>query len=441
MLKRLRLPTALLIIFSLAACSDSGPSGPTPPDAADVVVDAGPAPDGVIPVDGPLSDVRPVQEDGAVDPCEGVTPVTGEPQLSLFPIIETGLTRLTDIAFPPGDSRRFFVLEQHVASIRVIKDGQLIATPYLDLKGKVSKSNEQGLLSLAFHPKYASNRRVFIYYTALDGTAKLDEILTSAGDPEKADETSQKNLLSISQPEENHNGGAVRFGPDGYLYLGVGDGGGGGDNHGAIGNAQKKDTLLGKMLRIDVDKQDPGKAYAIPAGNPFVNDADFLPEIVHWGLRNPWRFDFDRQTGDLWIGDVGQNAWEELNYVPAGQKGLNFGWRCREAFEPYTEDAHCASETFVDPVLAKSIPSDGFCSIMPGYVYRGCKMPGYHGSFFYGDYCNKQVFQLQLLGGQVFSDSTLSEISVANLTSWGQDAQGELYVVTGKGTIYRLDPR
>jgi glucose/arabinose dehydrogenase len=412
-----------MVIFALGGCGQSAKS----------------AADGAVRPDAGGSDALP-GPDAATRDCTAVVEVTGRPSLQLAPIVSSGLAALTDIAFPPGDSTRIFVTEQHSGRIRLIKDGQLVPGPFLDLGSEVSQGEEQGLLSLAFHPAYQQNRRFYVYYTDSGGDVQVVEYQRQSNSEDVGDSTTARTLLSIAEPESNHNGGAIRFlGSSSSLYVGVGDGGGGGDDHGPIGNAQKKDTLLGKMLRIDVDREQGGKPYGIPLDNPFVGDAAFAPEIFHWGLRNPWRFSFDFATGELWIGDVGQNAWEEIDFVSAGAKGKNFGWRCREGLESYKDDAHCASESLIDPVLVK--PNGAYCSIIPGYRYRGCRMPGYRGTFFYGDYCQGTIHSFQWNGAAVTDDQAVAGVSVTTLTSWGEDHQGELYLVTGNGQVFRLDPK
>ncbi|MGE3909185.1 MAG: sorbosone dehydrogenase family protein, partial [Chloroflexota bacterium] len=261
-----------------------------------------------------------------------------------------------------GSNRKFIV--EKGGTIRIIKDDQVLSTPFLDISSMVRTSgNEQGLLGMAFHPQYAQNGRFFVNYTDAQGNDTVDRFQVSA-DPDRADPDTRVNLLNVDDPASNHNGGMLTFGPDGYLWIGFGDGGGSGDRY---GNGQNPQTLLGKMLRLDVDSAEP---YGIPADNPYVGQAEYRPEIWAMGLRNPWRYSFDRQTNDLWIADVGQNAYEEIDYVPAGTAGgLNFGWPLMEGQHCYPASANCDPTPYVMPV-AEYGRSSG-CSVTGGYVYRG----------------------------------------------------------------------
>lgn len=406
--------------------------------------DQTPAPDQATPDQAPAPDQAPSPDlasspDSGTGPCAGVTPVSGQPALTATTIATTPWARLVDLAFAPGDPSRLFVLEQHNGHVRVVRNGVPQTPSVFDLSTRVSKGNEQGLLSLAFHPGYAQNRKLYLFFTNTSGAVQVIEVRMQAGNPEVVETASERTLLTVAEPQSNHNGGSLRFGPDGYLYISLGDGGSGGDPHGPIGNGQAKDTFLGKILRIDVDQTAGGKPYAVPASNPFVGDASFLPEIYHWGLRNPFRISFDRQTGALWIADVGQNAWEELDYVAPGQKGLNFGWRCREGLVAYNmSTANCNTSTFTDPVLVH--PTTGtYCSMIMGYPYRGCRMPGYHGTVFYSDYCHSRPRRFTFSGGVVSGDQDIATIS-ANPIAWTEDHRGELYFLRLNNTIYRLDP-
>ncbi|HEX9333059.1 MAG TPA: PQQ-dependent sugar dehydrogenase [Anaerolineales bacterium] len=332
------------------------------------------------------------------------------------PII-SGLQRPDDLQ--ADGSGRLFVLEK-VGRIRIIQDGQLLETPFLDISSKVGSSgNEQGLLGLAFHPQYAQNGRFFVNYTDNNGDTVLARFQVSS-DPNVADPNSEVKLLGVDQPFPNHNGGVLTFGPDGYLYAGLGDGGSQGDPN---GNGQNTNVLLGKILRLDVDSADP---YAVPTDNPFGN------EIWAYGLRNPWRISFDRATGDLYIGDVGQNMWEEIDFLPKGSPGgANFGWSFREGAHDYKGGG---PEGLIEPIAEYSHPEGG-CSVIGGYVYRG-SMSEWNGIYLYGDYCTGMIW------GLIHSDSgwqkqLLFDLDV-NITSFGQDQSGELYLVSDNGGIFRF---
>jgi glucose/arabinose dehydrogenase len=316
-------------------------------------------------------------------------------------------------------SGRLFVIEK-VGRIRIIQDGQLLPTPFLDITNRVGSSgNEQGLLGLAFHPHYAQNGRFFVNYTDKNGNTVIARFQVSS-DPNLADSSNEVKLLGVDQPFPNHNGGSLAFGPDGYLYAGLGDGGGAGD---PFGNAQKTNVLLGKILRLDVDSAEP---YAIPADNPFGN------EIWAYGLRNPWRISFDKLTNDLYIGDVGQGDWEEIDYLQAGSPGgTNFGWDYREGRHDYEGIAPAG---LTEPVAEYS-HTEGGCSVMGGYVYRG-SMPEWKGIYLYGDYCTGYIWGLikSESGWQV---QRLFDTDF-NITSFGQDETGEIYLTSDDGGVYKL---
>lgn len=332
--------------------------------------------------------------------------------------IITGLRRPTDLR--PDGSGRLFVVEK-AGRIRIIQDGQLLQTPFLDITDRVGSSgNEQGLLGLVFHPQYVQNGRFFVNYTDKNGNTVIARFQVSS-DPNVADENSEVKLLGVHQPYQNHNGGSLMFGPDGYLYAGLGDGGSQGDPN---GNGQNTNVLLGKILRLDVDNGDP---YSIPAGNPFGN------EIWDYGFRNPWRISFDRITNDLYIGDVGQNTWEEIDFIPAGTPGgLNFGWNKFEGNHPYSGNPSQAGVTF--PVAEYS-HQEGGCSVTGGYVYRG-SMPEWNGIYLYADYCSGYIWGL-LKADNVWQTQLLFDED-ANITSFGQDDAGEIYFLSDSGEVYKL---
>jgi len=387
---------------------------------------------------GPDARINP---DAAVATC---TPSTGT-NLSLVPVAQ-GLSSPVFLTAPAGDTR-LFVVEQP-GRIRVVKDGALLTTPFLDLRDLVyDVGNEQGLLGLAFHPDYAANGRLFVYYTAESpqGSIVIAEYLVSADDPDLGDPASERRLLVIPHPgHANHNGGGIAFGPDGYLRFGAGDGGGGGDPD---GNGQDTSAMLGKLHRIDVDSGDP---YAIPPSNPFADSAngptDPRPEIWAYGLRNPWRWSFDRQTGDLYIGDVGQGDVEEIDVEAADDPGgRNYGWNVVEGNCCYPHGASCSTACDMTGMTAPVVTythDGGRCSVTGGYVYRGSCFPDLDGLYFFGDYCSNQVWTIAWPGDTTPTDVSAdlgSTAALAGLTSFGQDALGELYVLSRDGDVFRIE--
>ncbi len=332
-------------------------------------------------------------------------------------------------------SGRLFVVEKS-GKIRIVTDGTLVETPFLDITDRVrSSANEQGLLGLAFAPNYTESGSFFVNYTDDDGNTVVARYQVTANDADQADPTSEVVVLQIEQPAANHNGGMIAFGPDGYLYIGMGDGGGSGDRY---GHGQNPETLLGKMLRIDVTS-DPEQPYIVPADNPWVeqdwNGVDVRDEIWAVGLRNPWRFSFDRTTGDLWIGDVGQNQYEEIHYTPAGNPGgLNYGWPILEASACYSNGDDCDKAGLELPVAQYS--HSGHCSVTGGYVYRGEQYPAMQGVYLYGDYCSGTIW-----GSWFANDWQSAELLDSNvsLSSFGEDEAGELYITNlSTGVLSRL---
>jgi glucose/arabinose dehydrogenase len=344
------------------------------------------------------------------------------------------------VSSPPGDRRRLFVVEQP-GRIRIVKDGAALATPFLDIRSLVAFGDERGLLSVAFPADYATSGRFYVYYTARSpsGAVTIAEYRNAPG-ADVADPASRRAVLSIAHPRGNHNGGQLQFGPDGYLYAGTGDGGGSGDPDGA---GQRLDTLLGKLLRID-PRAGGGAAYTVPADNPFVGRAGARPEIWSYGLRNPWRFSFDRQTGDLAIGDVGQGAWEEIDFVPASAgrgRGANFGWGCwegRHAFGGNANEPECSPRPSQVAPVSEYAHSRG-CSITGGYVVRDPTLPALGGRYVYGDYCRSPLWSVRLQAPDAQDDRRLG-LDVPGLSSFGEDACGRVYAVSGDGPVYRLEP-
>ncbi len=342
-------------------------------------------------------------------------------------VVASGLTAPLYLTAPTGDPR-LFVVEQ-LGRIRVIEGGALRPTPFLDISNRVSYGGERGLLSVAFHPDYATNGYFYVDYTDPAGDTRVERYRVSS-DPNVADPASAKLILLVDQPYANHNGGLVVFGPDGKLYVGLGDGGSGGDPQ---GNGQNRGTLLGKLLRIDVDAGDP---YAVPADNPFVGVSGARGEIWAYGLRNPWRFAFDRAGGMLYIADVGQSSQEEVDVVPATHGGLNFGWNIMEGDECYGA-ASCNRSGLTLPVLAYG-HSDG-CSITGGYAYRGQQIPSLQGHYFYSDYCTGWLKSFRFDGA--IKDQRAWGLGLGSVLSFGEDATGELYVLSANGKVYRLVSR
>lgn len=346
-------------------------------------------------------------------------------------LVLAGLDQPVDVAHA-GDGRLF--IAEREGRIRILHpDGRLQAEPFLDITDRVlSDGGEQGLLGLAFHPQYASNGRFFVYYTtgSGNGTVRLSRFSVSP-DPDVALANQETVLWGAVKPFENHNGGDLDFGPDGFLYFAPGDGGGAGDPD---NRAQNMSSGFGKMLRIAVD----GSAYTVPADNPFVGVPGALPEIWAVGLRNPWRFGFDRQNGDLWIGDVGQGAREEVNWWPAGNNtGPNFGWRCYEGDVAY-QTGGCLSQTaYVGPVRAHP-QNDGWCSVIGGRVYRGSAYPTLQGRYIYTDFCHGRVHSLRP-SGTTWIAETLIATGTQGFVAIGEDVAGELYFCNmGAGTLHHL---
>ncbi len=359
-------------------------------------------------------------------------------------LIASGLDAPVCLTAPPGDSTRLFICEQNTGRVRIIKDGSVLATPFLDVGSLASSGGERGLLSLAFHPDYDTNGYFYINYTNNAGDTVIARYSVSGGDPDLADAGSAVILKTIDQDYGNHNGGQLQFGPDGYLYVGMGDGGSGDD---PLNRAQDPQSLLGKILRLDVDAGPP----YVPVNNPFVGDPSTLDEIWALGMRNPWRFSFDRLTGDLYIGDVGQNTREEIDFQPAGSPGgENYGWDCREGFicTPTGSGGYgcnCSDPDLVDPILDVAHSDAGTCSITGGYVYRGCAMPYLSGTYFFADYCGGYIRSFQYQPGDpvppAWEDRTaeLGPIS-GSVVAFGEDAAGELYIVTLSGNVYKIVP-
>jgi len=398
----------ILLMLPILACSGLSTTPPSTPIPASVT----------------QTDSSPTTIPNTPTPTQ-IPPTATSPSVSTFPdpnaytwqqLEIPNLQRPVDLQ--ADGSGRLFVLEK-LGRIRIIENGELSPDPFLDITDRVNDdSNEMGLLGLVLHPNFSQNGYFFVNYTGKGGDTFISRFQAN-GDVASAG--SEMNLLKIKQPFPNHNGGALAFGPDGYLYAGLGDGGAAGD---PFGNGQSLDTLLGKILRVDVDSKEP---YAIPADNPFGN------EIWAYGLRNPWRISFDMQTGDLYIADVGQGEWEEVDFVPFGSRsGLNFGWDYYEGNHDYDPQGIAGEYTF--PVAEYS-HAEGGCAVTGGYVYRG-SMPEWNGIYLYGDYCTGYVWGL-IKSGEQWQTQLLFE-SQGLITSFGQDEKGEIYLLNDDGKVYQL---
>ena len=359
-----------------------------------------------------------------------VTPAT--PNIGLTPVI-SGLSSPVLLTAPAGDLTRLFIVEQS-GTIRIIRNGTLLSTAFLDLHDSISTGSEQGLLGLAFAPDYATSGRFYVSYTNKHGPlgagTEVIERYTVSGTADLANPASGERLLTLDDPYDNHNGGMIAFGPDGYLYYGIGDGGGGGD---PLNSGQDRSDLFASLLRLDVSGSGP---YTIPASNPYATHATYRHELWSYGLRNPWRWSFDRQTGDLYIGDVGQGAHEEIDVQPAASSGgENYGWHTMEGFSCYGAPS-CNQTGLVLPKLDYD-HSEG-CAVTGGYVYRG-SATSLRGHYLYADYCNGWVRSFRYAGGVAVEQRDEPALSPGgNITSFGEDAAGEVYIITQQGSIYRI---
>ena len=344
-----------------------------------------------------------------------------------------GFERPVLVTAPPGDSERIFVVEQ-TGTIRVVRDGNLLPTPFLDLRDKVKFSSEPGLLSLAFAPDYESSGRFYVFYnsTAGNGDSHISEFRRHPTDPDLADVYTERILLTIVKPWENHNGGMLQFGPDGTLYASVGDGDSGVLNPPGF-YAQRKDSLLGKIIRIDPR----GEPYAIPGDNPFVGVDGARPEIWAYGLRNPWRFWIDRPTGSLFVADTGNERREEVDDVPLGRSGVNFGWPCFEGSLPFDLAATCENAS---PPLLDYARAGSACAVIGGVVARDIRLAALTGRYLFGDYCSGRITAVAVEDGRVTATGDLGLV-VPELTSFGVDGLDRIYVMSLRGDVYRLDPR
>jgi glucose/arabinose dehydrogenase len=339
------------------------------------------------------------------------------------------------VTAPPGDRHRVFVVER-TGRIRVIRDGRKLATPFLDVRNQVSSGGERGLLSMAFAPDYAISRRFYVDYTDRNGDTRVVEFRRS-GSRDRGVKASARLVLFQRQPEPNHNGGLLVFGPDNLMYIGLGDGGGAYDQHGSRGNAQNLNSLLGKILRV-APRASGGRAYTVPRDNPFVGRSGARAEIYAYGLRNPWRFSFDRTTGDMAIADVGQNQVEEVDFARrGGARGVNYGWRVWEGRRRVYPGESAPGAVF--PVLTYSHDGGG-CSVTGGYVVRDPGLRALAGEYVYGDYCLGRIHAVRLGPGSARANHSLG-LYVSQLSSFGEDAGGRVYATSLDGPVYRLAAR
>ncbi|WP_197534075.1 PQQ-dependent sugar dehydrogenase [Anaerolinea thermophila] len=442
-------PLILLLGVLLAACSPQATPSPQPPTTTAPAPSAPETPTlyappaasnagGTVPtLEGyqPPAETTPVPTSEAAYPAPGgntVSSVTAFPDPAQFTWVQAaaGFQRPLDLADLSADGSRLLVLEQR-GVIALVENGARRETPFLDIVERVGSSgNEQGLLGIALHPRFNENGFFYVNYTDRKGDTVIARFTANA-ERTAADPASEYVLLRVDQPAANHNGGGLTFGRDGYLYIGLGDGGQGGD---PWGNAQSLKTHLGKLLRISVDGGEP---YAIPANNPFADGQKGLAEIWAYGLRNPWRFSFDRLTGDLYIGDVGQNLYEEIDFLPAGSPGgANFGWDYREGLHPY-EGTPPADAVFVEPVAEYAHPVG--CSVTGGFVYRGAALPEFQGVYLYADYCTGKVWGLLRQADGTWKSQELFQLGGVSVSSFGQDALGEVYITDHQnGALLKL---
>lgn len=341
-------------------------------------------------------------------------------------VVASGLADPLYLTAPPSDPRLFIVEQQ--GRIRIVENGQLLATPFLDISNRVSSGGERGLFSLAFHPEYVSNGYFYVNYTDTNGDTRVERYSVSAN-PNIANPNPDRLILSVTQPFSNHNGGLILFGTDGMLYIAMGDGGGGGD---PLGNGQDLNTLHGALLRIDVDAGNP---YAIPSDNPFVGNPNARAEIWAYGLRNPWRLSFDRQADLIFIADVGQSSWEEVSVASNTAGGLNYGWNIMEGAHCFGSSS-CNTSGLVVPALEYG-HGEG-CSITGGYVYRGNRIPGLQGHYFYSDFCTSFLRSFVYANGIATDRREWTVGNLGSVASFGEDASGELYILSFNGNVYRL---
>ena len=374
-------------------------------------------------------------------------------------LIADGYKKPVFITSSPNNAKLLYIVEQ-AGLIKIINDGKKLSRPFFDINKRVVNPNrpgdERGLLGFAFHPNHTNNGKFYINYMDNDGNTIISEFSTNS--ELRADHKSERIILKLKQPYGNHNGGDIQFGPDGYLYISIGDGGKAGD---PLNAGQDLSSLFGKIIRIDIEQ----KPYGIPKSNPFFGQKDKREEIWAWGLRNVWRFSFDKQTGDKYLADVGQNKWEEVNFEPASSEGgLNYGWRIMEANHCYDPKENCPTEGLIKPIIEypndANHPAFAFriieelsfsetdvegCSVTGGYVYRGQKIKSMQGQYIFGDYCSGNIWTLKVVNGKAINfKNRTEEINIGGgefttyISSFGQDSDGEIYIIDYNGGIYKL---
>ena len=374
-------------------------------------------------------------------------------------LIADGYKKPVFITSYPNNAKLLYIVEQ-AGLIKIINDGKKLSRPFFDINKRVVNPNrpgdERGLLGFAFHPNHTNNGKFYINYMDNDGNTIISEFSTNS--ELRADHKSERIILKLKQPYGNHNGGDIQFGPDGYLYISIGDGGKAGD---PLNAGQDLSSLFGKIIRIDIEQ----KPYGIPKSNPFFGQKGKREEIWAWGLRNVWRFSFDKQTGDKYLADVGQNKWEEVNFEPASSKGgLNYGWRIMEANHCYDPKENCPTEGLIKPIIEypndANHPAFAFriieelsfsetdvegCSVTGGYVYRGKKIKSMQGQYIFGDYCSGNIWTLKVVNGKAINfKNRTEEINIGGgefttyISSFGQDSDGEIYIIDYNGGIYKL---
>ncbi len=360
------------------------------------------------------------------------TPVVGAPTDARIRLAlsASGLSKPVFLVSARDGTGRLFIVEQ-TGRVRIYVNGAVLSTSFLSIGSQVSKGSEQGLLGLAFHPGYRTNRKLYVNFTDLNGDTVIREYRASSTNPNVVATSTARTILKVGQPYDNHNGGMLAFGPDGYLYIGLGDGGSGGDP----GNrAQNKDSLLGKILRIDINGTTSTTNYRNPSSNPYVGVAG-RNEIWQIGMRNPWRFSFDRANGNLWIGDVGQGSWEEIDRAvrtsSGAGKGVNWGWRVLEGFHCYNPSTGCSTSGKTMPVLEYD-HGGGRCSVTGGYVYRGKLVPALVGGYVFADYCSGEIWVINATAASPAAKTLLLDTNFT-ISSFGENASGELYVLDHDG--------